>query len=152
MRLRVSEIFSNKEISRVFNVGARRGIRYSGSLISKVDHVVLIMALDKTPQDLVTNPYQDRKMDDNRILYTGEGRLGDQKMTRGNIVLRQQMEENYPIYVFEKKSPGQYTFLGQYKVLSVQKETQRDSEGEDRLVFLFELDRLEPSSKRKKSP
>jgi len=105
------------------------------------------MALHKTCQDLVTNPYQDRKIDEDRILYTGERRLGDQKMTGGNLVLRQQMEKNYPIYVFEKKSPGQYVFLGQYKVLSVQNETQKDSEGEERPVFLFELGGLEPQFK-----
>jgi len=120
--------------------------------MSKVNHVVLIMAPHKTCQDLVTNPYQDRKIGEDRILYTGEGRFGDQKMTRGNLVLRQQMEKSYPIYVFKKKSPGRYVFLGQYKVLSVQNETQKDSEGEERLVFLFELGGLEPPSKGTESP
>lgn len=142
VRIKVGEILSNREISRKFNVGAQRGIRYSGSLRSKVNHVVLIMALKKEPEDLIMNPYQDRKIDDNRILYTGEGRFGDQKMTRGNMVLKQQMEKNCSVYVFEKKSPGQYFFLGRYKVLSVQNETQRDSDGKERLVFLFELGRV----------
>jgi len=141
MRLKVGETLSNKDISRMFNVGVQRGIRYSGSLRSKVNHVVLITAMRKTPQDLVRNPYQDRKIDD-RLFYTGEGRYGDQKMTRGDLVLKQQIEKNYPVYVFEKKSLGRYVYLGRYKVLSVHDETQDDSEGKQRLVFLFELRKL----------
>lgn len=127
----------------MFNVGVQKGIRYSGSLRSKVNHVVLITATPKTSQDRVSNPYQDRKVDD-RLLYTGEGRYGDQTMTRGNLVLKQQIERNYPLFVFEKKSPGRYVFLGQFKVLSVQNETQKDSKGEKRQVFLFELCKLRP--------
>jgi len=143
MRLKVGETLSNRDISRMFNVSAQRGIRYSGSLMSRISHVVLTTALHKRLEDLVRNPYQDRKIDD-RLLYTGEGRYGNQQMTRGNLVLKQQMERNYPVYVFEKKSPGRYVFLGQYRVLSVRNETQNDSGGKERQVFLFELHKLEP--------
>ena len=141
MHLKAGQMLSNKDISRIFNVCAQRGIRYSGSLRSKIRHVVLITAFHKTPEDLVRNPYQDRKAD-NKLLYTGEGRRGDQRMQRGNLVLKQQMEKKYPIYVFEKKSPGKYVYLGRYKVLSVQTEIQKDSRGVERKVFLFELRKL----------
>ena len=110
MRLKVGEILSNKDISRMFNVGVQKGIRYSGSVGLRVNHVVLIAAMHKTPQDLIRNPYQDRKIGDT-LLYTGEGRRGDQEMTRGNLVLKQRMEKKNPVYVFEKKSPGKYAFL-----------------------------------------
>jgi len=142
MHLKVGQAFSNKDISRMFDVCAQRGIRYSGSLWSGINHVVLITALHKTPEDLIRNPYEDRKMD-TRLLYTGEGRYGDQRMERGNRVLKQQMEKNYSIYVFEKKSPGKYAFLGTYKVLSVRNEIQKDAQGKERKVFLFELCKLE---------
>ena len=132
---------SNKDISRIFNVCAQRGIRYSGSLRSKVRHVVLITAFNKTPEDLIRNPYQDRKAN-KRLFYTGEGRRGNQRMKRGNLVLKQQIKKKHPIYVFEKKSPGKYIYLGRYNVLSVQTEIQKDSHGEERKVFLFELHRL----------
>jgi len=92
MHLKVGQTFSNKDVSRMFDVCAQRGIRYSRSLRSKVNHVVLITAFHKTPEDLVRNPYEDRKTD-TRLLYTGEGRYGDQKMERGNMVLKQQMEK-----------------------------------------------------------
>lgn len=109
MNLKIGQMLSNKDISRMFNVCVQRGIRYSGSLRTEIQHVVLITALHKTPEDIIRNPYNDRKIGD-KLLYTGEGRYGNQKMNRGNLVLKRQMEKNYPIYVFEKKSPGKYVF------------------------------------------
>jgi len=138
VRLKVGQILSSREISRVFDVCVHRGIRYSGSLQTGIRHVVLITALHKTREDLTRNPYNDRRFGD-RLWYTGEGRYENQKMNRGNLVLKQQMEKKYPIYVFEKKSPGRYLSLGEFKVLSVQKEIQKDLQGMKREVFVFEL-------------
>lgn len=87
------------------------------------------------------NPYNDR-MESEYLLYTGEGRFGNQKMRRGNLALKLQMERQYPIFVFEKKTPGRYMFLGQYKVTSVQRETQKDVKGNRRSVFLYKLERV----------
>ncbi|MBS7643199.1 hypothetical protein KEJ26_01200 [Candidatus Bathyarchaeota archaeon] len=105
---------------------------------SKIDHVVLIATFQKMFEDPRRNPYEDRKIG-NKLFYTGEGRYGDQKMRGGNLVLKQSREKKYPIYVFEKKSPGRYAFLGRYRVLSVQTELQKDSCGAERKVFLFRL-------------
>ncbi|MEM3730841.1 MAG: YDG/SRA domain-containing protein [Candidatus Bathyarchaeia archaeon] len=138
MHLKIGQILTNKEISRMFNVCVQRGIRYSGSLHSSIRHVVLITTLNKAPEDFVRNPYYDR-MVNGKLIYTGEGRYGDQKMQRGNLVLKRQMKERYPIYVFEKKSPGKYVFLGEYNVVSMRSEIQRDSEGKRRRVYVFEL-------------
>ncbi|MGQ9545181.1 MAG: YDG/SRA domain-containing protein [Candidatus Bathycorpusculaceae bacterium] len=136
--MEIGQVLSNRDISRSFNVCMQRGIRYSGSLREGIKHVVLITVLHKTPGDLIRIPYQDRKIGD-RLIYTGEGRYGDQKMSRGNMVLKQQIEKGYPIYVFEKKSPGRYAFLGRYKVVSWWSGIQKDSQGKNRQVFMFEL-------------
>jgi len=64
-------------------------------------------------------------------------------MKRGNLVLKQQMEKKYPIYFFEKKIFGKYVFLGQFRVISMREQVQKDSRGRKRQVFLFELCRLE---------
>ncbi|MEM2972006.1 MAG: YDG/SRA domain-containing protein [Candidatus Bathyarchaeia archaeon] len=138
MKLEIGQVLSNRDISRIFDVCVQRGIRYSGSLRTGIKHVVLITVLHKTSEDLTRIPYEDRKIGD-RLLYTGEGRHGNQKMSRGNLVLKQQMEKGYPIYVFEKKSPGRYAFLGEYKVVSWWDEFQEDSQGKKRRVFMFEL-------------
>ncbi len=149
MHPKAGQTVTNRYISEMFNVCAQRGIRYSGSLKTGIKHVVLITALHKTPEDLIRNPYKDRKIN-NRLLYTGEGRFGDQKMERGNWVLKQQMEKKYPLYVFEKKSPGKYVFLGPFRVLSVQEEIQKDSHGRERRVFLYELCKFESQTSKNK--
>lgn len=141
MLLKFGDILSNREISESFNVCVRRGIRYSGSLRDGINHVVLITVLDKTPEESVQNPYNDR-MEGEYLLYTGEGRFGNQEMQRGNLALKLQTEKHYPIFVFEKKTPGRYMFLGQYNVTSMQRETQKDGKGNRRSVFLYKLERV----------
>lgn len=144
MLLKCGDILSNLEISKVFGVCAQRGIRYNGNLTKAIRHVVLITVLHKTPEESVRNPYQDR-MDGNFLFYTGEGRVGAQKMERGNLVLKKQIIERYPIFVFEKKTPGRYVFLGQYCVLSVRRGIQPDIKGQKREVFLYKLKRVSAS-------
>ena len=141
MLLKFGDILSNREISKIFDVCVQRGIRYSGSLRDGIKHVVLITVLDKTPEESVQNPYNDR-MEDEYLLYTGEGRLGNQEIRRGNLALKLQRERHYPIFVFEKKTPGRYMFLVQYKVKSVRRETQKDVKGNRRSVFLYKLERV----------
>lgn len=138
MELKIGQVLTNREISRLFGVCARRGIRYSGSLKTDIKHVVLITALHKKPEEHIQNPYVDR-VEGLCLYYTGEGRIGDQKMQRGNLALRRQMEEKYPVYVFEKKGPGRYCFLGNYNVASFREEAQPDARGNWRNVFLFKL-------------
>ncbi|MEM2676005.1 MAG: YDG/SRA domain-containing protein [Candidatus Bathyarchaeia archaeon] len=125
----------------MFNVCTRRGIRYSGNLKTGISHVVLTMVLNKTPEESVENPYNDR-FEGGSLLYTGEGKSGDQQMTRGNLALKMQMEKRFPIYIFQKKSPGKYMFIGQYNVVSVQTEKQYDVHGTLRNVFIFKLEKV----------
>jgi len=145
MLLKAGDVLSNRQISRVFNVCTRRGIRYSGNLRTGINHVVLTTVLNKTPEEMVENPYNDRFIGES-LLYTGEGRFGDQQMTRGNLALKMQMEKHFPIFVFEKKAPGKYMFLGQYNVVSVETEKQCDAHGKIRNVFIFKLEKVSNST------
>ena len=141
MLLKYGDILSNREISRIFGVCTRRGIRYSGSLHKGIRHVVLITVLHKSPEENIRNPYNDR-LEGDILFYTGEGCIGNQKMARGNLVLKRQKLEGYPVFVFEKKSPGRYMFLGQYNVLSAHVEIQPDIKGQRRKVFVYKLKRI----------
>lgn len=144
MLLKYGDVLSNREISRIFGVCAQRGIRYSGSLHKGIKHVVLITVFHKKPEESLRNPYNDR-LEDDLLFYTGEGRVGKQKMERGNLALKRQMAEGFPIFIFEKKTPGRYMFLGQYSVLSVRREIQPDIKGQKRKVFLYKLKRVSAS-------
>ncbi|MEM2440296.1 MAG: YDG/SRA domain-containing protein [Candidatus Bathyarchaeia archaeon] len=141
MLLKAGDVLTNREISRIFDVCTRRGIRYSGNLKAGINHVVLTTVLNKTPEESIENPYNDR-FEGESLLYTGEGRFGDQQMARGNLALKMQMEKRFPIFVFEKKAPGKYVFLGRYDVVSVQTEKQCDAHGRLRNVFIFKLEKV----------
>lgn len=138
MLLKAGDVLSSREISRIFNVCTRRGIKYSGNLKAGIQLVVLTTVLNKAPEERIENPYNDR-FEGESLLYTGEGRFGDQQLTRGNLALKVQMEKRFPVFVFEKKAPGKYMFLGQYNVVSVQTEKQCDAHGRLRNVFIFKL-------------
>lgn len=141
MLLKAGDVLSNRKISRIFNVCMRRGIRYSGNLKTGISYVVLTTVLNKTPEERIENPYNDRFEGEN-LLYTGEGRFGDQQMTRGNLALKIQMEKRFPIFVFKKEAPGKYMFLGLYNVVAVQTEKQLDVHGKSRNVFIFKLEKV----------
>jgi len=141
MLLKYGDVLSNREISRIFGVCAQRGIRYSGSLNDGIRHVVLITVLHKSPEENIRNPYND-KLKGDFLFYTGEGRVGNQKMERGNLALKKQITDGFPIFVFEKKTPGRYIFLGQYNVLSAHLEIQPDIKGQRRKVFVYKLKRV----------
>ncbi|MEM3788702.1 MAG: YDG/SRA domain-containing protein [Candidatus Bathyarchaeia archaeon] len=142
--MKFGDVLSNREISRIFGVCAQRGIRYSGSLQEGIKHIVLVTVLHKTPEESLRNPYNDRLVGD-ILFYTGEGRVGNQKMEKGNLALKRQMTKGHPIFVFEKKAPGKYMFLGQYSVLSVHVEFQPDIKGQKRKAFLYKLKRVSAS-------
>jgi len=144
MLLKFGDVLSNQEISRIFGVCAQRGIRYSGNLQKGIKYIVLVTVLHKTPEESLRNPYNDR-LEGEFLFYTGEGRVGNQRMERGNLALKRQMTEGYPIFVFEKKSPGKYLFLGQYNVLAVYAAVQPDVKGQKRKVFLYKLKRVSTS-------
>jgi hypothetical protein len=117
MLLKCGDVLSNREISRIFGVCTQRGIRYSGSLHEGIRHIVLITVLQKTPEECINNPYNDR-VEGDFLFYTGEGRVGNQKMEKGNLALKRQMNEGYPVFVFEKKGPGRYVFRAVHSVSS----------------------------------
>jgi len=137
--LKRGETLHINTISRIFGTRVRRGITYCGSLRRGIRHVILIATFQKNPEDVI--PYRDRARD-KFLFYTGEGLVGNQKMERGNLVLKKQIKDGFPVFVFEKKEPGKYVFLGEFKVLGVRRETQPDIKGQKRKVFLFKLKRV----------
>jgi hypothetical protein len=84
-------------------------------------------------------PYGDR-LDGAHLLYTGEGLYGNQTMTRGNRVLEMQRTTGFPLHVFERARRDEYRYLGQFRVLGSYTERQPDANGNDRTVFMFELE------------
>ena len=72
--------------------------------------------------------------------YTGEGRHGDQKLSKGNKALAKSNENNVPVYLFRQYIPKEnLEFLGQVELTSIKKSRQTDEKDLMRDVFIFQL-------------
>ncbi len=92
------------------------------------------------------NPYHDR-IEDDILVYTGAGREGDQTLGGVNKRLPQQISHNFPMYGFmimgsrrnRNLGPKRWKFLGLLEYLRHYPDTQIDTRGSVRKVWLFEF-------------
>ncbi len=130
-----SHKFSNNDLSHVFGVASSGGIRISGTS-TKPRHIVFTT---ETSQGKGSgNPYVDR-WEGGVFYYTGEGLNGDQTLTRGNLALHSSHTNSCPIYGFEKQRPNEYTYIGRFRVVDMQKSRQPDEDGNERDVYVFPM-------------
>lgn len=101
----IGEIFSWAEVSKIHKV--RHGIYQRNSrLISLLTDFGRI------------NPcYPDVENDGgDTILYTGNGRRGDQKLDAQNRALLDAVESEVAVPLFNKLAPGRWQFMGDWRV------------------------------------
>lgn len=129
--------FRHSDLSTLFGVGTMGGIRYSGRA-DDARAVVFITSLNSTGDE---HPYHDR-IEDGVLHYTGEGLSGDQQLSGGNLALSRNVTVDFPIYGFNKVGKDQYRYLGRFRVLQVSQETQSDTAGTPRHVYVFRMKAL----------
>ena len=141
----VGQLYSNEEIFRSLGVGNAGGVRVKAGTQGQIRRGALFTSIP-TPRQLAENPYVDR-LEGTVLIYTGSGREGDQSLTGGNAKLQQQLEARFPIYGFtqiaNRRSPSgdnrRWQFLGLLDLLRSYRETQVDSLGKPRAVWVFEM-------------
>src|SRR5690606_30276370 len=143
----VDHPFSHNEIIRTFGVATLSGIRFRGNA-SDPQLVVFITgaALGNTDEHQASHHYRDR-WEEGILYYTGEGLIGDQTMTRGNLALSSSMERGNPVYGFQKQAVDKYRYLGRFRVEEVHEEQQPDQNGNLRTVYVFALRPQTPEEK-----
>lgn len=123
----VGDILSWEQVSEVHRV--RIGIyQRSGQLISLLTDFGRI------------NPcYPDTHGDtDGTILYTGNGRRGDQKLDAQNRALIDAVDTGSAVPLFNKLSPGRWRFMGYW---TVSEGVYIFDQDQDRMVWKFTLER-----------
>ncbi len=88
------------------------------------------------------NPcYPDRFANDSEtvILYTGQGRRGDQGLSPANRALLAAIESNHAVPLFNKLSPGRWQRLGHWRVTAA---THIYNETEKRMLWRFTLEKM----------
>ena len=119
---------SNQAVCKLFGCSLNAGMNRS----HKTNTLVLI-------SNRVKSLYQDR-FDGDVIHYTGEGQLGDQRLTKQNKTLYESGTNGTAVHFFEVLEPFIYTYLGQVELASKPyQEIQLDKNKASRKVWMFPL-------------
>lgn len=115
------------------------GIRISGfgRGINLTDNtVVLISSIGKASGNFV---YHDKWTADGDYLYSGEGKTGNQTMTKGNLAIRDAARNGKKIHLFVKFSPQEYYYQGVFALVDYTYEDDKDEDGNTRKEYKFRL-------------
>lgn len=115
------------------------GIRITGfgKGINPTDStVVLISAIGKSSGSFV---YHDKWTADGEYIYSGEGRSGDQAMTKGNLAIKNAAQNGKKIHLFVKFSPQEYYYQGVFVLVDYTYEDDIGEDGNTRKEYKFRL-------------
>ena len=98
--------------------------------------VVLVSSISKAGGNFV---YHDRWTTDGDYLYSGEGRTGDQTMTKGNLAIKNAAADGKEIHLFVKFSPQEYYYQGVFTLADYTYEEEKDENGDLRKEYKFRL-------------
>jgi hypothetical protein len=141
----VGTMYSNEEVFKSLGVGNAGGIRIKTRDDGSPRRMVIMTSLPDA-KSLVENPYHDR-VEGNILVYTASGRVGNQTIAGQNAKIPCQVLEQFPIWAFQLQSSRRdrtighrrWKFLGLLEYLRSYVETQCDSAGTPRLVYVFEF-------------
>ena len=132
--LSIGETFTRDELMNLFKISGQSGMMKTNSLDALV---------------LTTSPtngtYKDSDIENGKIIYTGEGLIGDQELNKNNKTLFDSYTNNTPVYLFTKDKYRRYTFEGRVELCDNPYQIEEtDSNREIRKVWKFPLHVLYP--------
>jgi hypothetical protein len=135
---KVGETYTNDQIRFSLDLENLGGIRPSLDSAGRVRHVAIMTAADSPGRAQTENPYHDR-IEGDVLLYTAQGREGDQVLSGRNRRLIEQYEIPTPFFGFVNIGRQTYRFLGLLELMRHYQEDQSDMRGNLRRVWLFEF-------------
>lgn len=141
----VESLYSIDQIQKWLGVGNAGGVRVCLGADESVRRAVILTS-HASARQLKENPYHDR-IEGDVLVYTGAGREGDQSLGGVNRRIPQQRTHDFPIYGFiligsrrdQSVGANRWRFLGLLEYLRHYPESQVDTRGAARRVWLFEL-------------
>lgn len=101
--------------------------------------VVLISSIGRSGGKFV---YHDRWTAEGDYLYSGEGKTGDQSMTKGNLAIKNAAQDGKQIHLFVKFSPQEYYYQGIFELADYIYEDEKDEDGNTRKEYKFRLKKV----------
>jgi len=135
---KVGDTYTNDQIRFALDLENLGGIRPALDANGNVRHVAIMSAAEDSGRVLTDNPYKDR-IEGSILVYTAQGREGDQALTGRNKRLVEQYTVPTPFFGFINIGRQTYRFLGLLELLRHYQESQADTKGALRKVWLFEF-------------
>ena len=119
------------------------GIKISGfgrGINPTATTVVLISSMAKSKGKFV---YHDKWTSDGDYIYSGEGKTGDQTLTKGNAAINNAAQDGKKIHLFVKLSPQEYYYQGVFELVDYTYEDEEDETGNLRKEYKFRLRKVQ---------
>ena len=139
-----ADFLARKPILTYQQVESQFGIKISGfgrGINPTSSSIVLISSINKSDGNFV---YHDKWTLDGDYIYSGEGKTGNQSMTKGNLAIKNAYRDNKKIYLFVKFSAQEYYYQGEFKLVDYTYEDDKDESGNIRKEYKFKLRKVNP--------
>jgi len=113
---KVGELYSNDQIRFTLDLENLGGIRPALDSRGNVRHVAILTTAEESDKPLAENPYRDR-IEGDVLIYTAQGREGDQQLIGRNKRLVEQYAIPTPFFGFINLGKQVYRFLGLLELL-----------------------------------
>ena len=87
--------------------------------------------------------YHDKWTADGDYIYSGEGKTGDQTLTKGNAAIVNADRDGKKIHLFVKLSPQEYYYQGVFELVNYTHEDEEDEAGNLRKEYKFRLRKVQ---------
>jgi hypothetical protein len=134
----VGRTYTNDQIRFSLSVENLGGIRPSVDEKKNLRYVAIMTSAEESEKRFYENPYVDR-IENDILIYTAQGRSGDQEITGRNKRLLEQYQAPIPFYGFANIGKQNYRFLGLLELLRHYQELQIDKQKATRKVWVFEF-------------
>lgn len=135
---KVGETYTNDQIRFALDLENLGGIRPALDSNRNIRHVAIMTAAEDSGRIPTENPYHDR-IEGSILIYTAQGREGDQVLAGRNKRLVEQYAAPTPFFGFTNIGRQTYRFLGMLELLRHYQENQADKKGNLRKAWVFEF-------------
>ena len=137
------EMLARQPILTYEQVEEQFGIKITGfgrGINPTIDTVVLVSSIGRSRGNFV---YHDKWTANGEYIYSGEGKCGDQLMTKGNLAIKNAARDGRAIHLFVKFSPQEYYYQGIFQLIGYTYEDDKDEYGNIRKEYKFRLRKVQ---------
>lgn len=129
----------DKIYKRRTDIHARYGGNWQSGICPSSNFPYIFIFSGKTGHQ---HGYQDGWDNPNIFTYTGEGQLGDMKFTRGNLALKDHIQNGKRVFLFESLGNGLVKFITELEFFDVDYFETHDTQNKTRIGLKFFFKRM----------